>query len=146
MSPLSALTPGSAPSSCSRRAYHSRPFTRAKDSPVPASSSPTDDVHVLKADAAHAPTLHGPGELGFQGLQHLHVGKVLFRLGMSGTPELSSGAKVPTLDPTCRTCQSEEERNFSGRKASAAILGHSQKNKINPHQADLPKVNEQSAK
>ena len=128
-SPFSALTLGSAPSSCSRVAYDSKPFSPAKDSPVPAPSSPTDDVHVLKADAAHTPTLHGPGELGFQGLQHLHVGKVLFRLGMSGTPKLSPGAKVPTLDPTCRICQSEEDRNLSGRKASVAILGHSQKKK-----------------
>lgn len=33
----------------------------AEGSPVPAPSRPADDVHVLKADAAHTPALHGSG-------------------------------------------------------------------------------------
>ena len=62
--PLTALTPFPAPPSRSPRSCPSRSLQAlppAKGSPVPAPGSPTDDVHVLKADAAHTPALHGPG-------------------------------------------------------------------------------------
>lgn len=46
-------------------------------SPVSAAGRPTDDIHVLILDAAHTPTLHGPGHLRLQSLQHLQVREIL---------------------------------------------------------------------
>lgn len=58
-------------------------------SPVPAARGTADDIHILVADAAHAPAFHGPGQLGLQSLQHLQVREILLRGDASASALIS---------------------------------------------------------
>lgn len=92
-------------------------------SPVPAARGAADDIHILVADAAHAPTFHGPGQLGLQSLQHLQVREILLHGDANSFSPYRPGwslVQTPPADPLGddTLVQRGDHKCLSGVKAS----------------------------